>query len=120
MGGTSDNSFDEETQTGITVGYSITDDEEMTPEIEKYVRELAKRYGQDDRVIIWNIWNELGNSGRGEKSLPMAKKVIGWLREEDVKQPLTIEMWGAQVKGNYYEGLNNPCFHGEVGWIGKT
>lgn len=55
MGGTSDNSFDEETQTGITVGYSITDDEEMTPEIEKYVRELAKRYGQDDRVIIWNI-----------------------------------------------------------------
>lgn len=46
----------------------------MTPEIEKYVRELAKRYGQDDRVIIWNIWNELGNSGRGEKSLPMAKK----------------------------------------------
>ena len=89
-------------------------------EIEKYVRELAKRYGQDDRVIIWNIWNELGNSGRGEKSLPMAKKVIGWLREEDVKQPLTIEMWGAQVKGNYYEWLNNPCFHGEVGWIGKT
>lgn len=74
FGGTSDNSFDEETQTGITVGYSITDDEEMTPEIEKYVRELAKRYGQDDRVIIWNIWNELGNSGRGEKSLPMAKK----------------------------------------------
>lgn len=114
FGGTSDNSFDEETQTGITVGYSITDDEEMTPEIEKYVRELAKRYGQDDRVIIWNIWNELGNSGRGEKSLPMAKKVIGWLREEDVKQPLTIEMWGAQVKGNYYEWLNNPCFHGEV------
>lgn len=86
----------------------------MTPEIEKYVRELVKRYGQDDRVIIWNIWNELGNSGRGEKSLPMAKKVIGWLREEDVKQPLTIEMWGAQVKGNYYEWLNNPCFHGEV------
>ena len=23
-------------------------------------------------------------------------------------------MWGAQVKGNYYEWLNNPCFHGEV------
>ena len=45
-----------------------------------------------------------------KKSLPMAKKVIGWLREEDVKQPLTIEMWGAQVKGNYYEWLNNPCF----------
>ena len=37
LGGTSDNSFDEETQTGITVGYSITDDEEMKPEIEKYV-----------------------------------------------------------------------------------
>ena len=73
MGGTSDNSFDEETQTGITVGYSITDDEEMTPEIEKYVRELAKRYGQDDRVIIWNIWNELGNSGRGEKSFRWLK-----------------------------------------------
>ena len=52
FGGTSDNSFDEETQTGITVGYSITDDEEMTPEIEKYVRELAKRYGQEFCVLI--------------------------------------------------------------------
>ena len=29
----------------------------------------------------------------------MAKKVIGWLREEDVKQPLTIEMWGSAGKG---------------------
>ena len=70
MGGTSDNSFDEETQTGITVGYSITDDEEMTPEIEKYVRELAKRYGQDDRVIIgisgmnWEIQEEEKNHFR--------------------------------------------------------
>ena len=101
FGGTSDNSFDEDTQTGITVGYSVTDDSKMEPVIEAYVRELAKKYGQDDRVIIWNIWNELGNSGREAMSLPMAKKVIGWLRDEDVKQPLTIEMWGAQVKGNY-------------------
>ena len=52
FGATSDNSFDEETQPGITVGYSITDDEEMTPEIEKYVRELAKRYGQEFCVLI--------------------------------------------------------------------
>ena len=76
FGGTSDNSFDEETQTGITVGYSITDDEEMTPEIEKYVRELAKRYGQDDRVIIWNIWNELGNSVEEEE-----KNHFRWLKK---------------------------------------
>ena len=74
---------------------------------------------EDDRVIIWEYsgmnWEF---KEEGEKSLPMAKKVIGWLREEDVKQPLTIEMWGAQVKGNYYEWLNNPCFM--VRWIGKT
>lgn len=79
FGGTSDNSFDEETQTGITVGYSITDDEEMTPEIEKYVRELAKRYGQDDRVIIgisgmnWEIQEEEKNHFRWLKSNRMVK-----------------------------------------------
>ena len=115
FGGSSLNSFDVDTQSGDSIGYNITDETDMEPVVEEYIRELARVYGQDDRIIIWNIWNELGNSGRDAMSMPMARKVIGWFREEDVKQPLTIEMWGAQTDGkNYYEWLHHPKIYGEV------
>lgn len=115
FGGSSNNSFDSDTQNGETIGYNITDEPEMKPVVESYVRELAKRYGSDRRILIWNIWNEIGNSGRGMKSMPMMKKIFGWLREEDVMQPLTAEMWGAQIEGSsYYQWLNHPRFYGQV------
>ena len=113
FGGSSVTPFDDETQLGDVAGYNIIDEPEMEPVAEAYVRELAKTYGQDDRIIIWNIWNEIGNSQRGDKSLPMMKKVFGWLREEDVKQPLTSDVWGAGSEGPY-GGLNDPRIYADV------
>jgi hypothetical protein len=97
FGGAPETPFTDEVQPdGDKVGYEITDEPDMQPVVEKYVRELARKYGQDDRIIIWNIWNEPGNSERYMKSAPLMKKVFAWLREEDVKQPLTAETWGLE------------------------
>ena len=93
FGGTTVTPFDADTQNGGIVGYDITDEPEMEPVVHAYVKELAKVYGQDDRILIWNIWNEAGNSQRMEKSVPLMRKVFGWIREEDVKQPLTADVW---------------------------
>ena len=113
--GTDANSFDIETQTGGNIGYNEIDEPEMEPVVEQYVKELAARYGQDSRIIIWNVWNEIGNSSREDLSLPMLRKVFAWLREMDVSQPLTSELWGAQVNGDsYYTWLNDPHIFGEV------
>ena len=66
FGGTSDNSFDEETQTGITVGYSITDDEEMTPEIENWQNVMVRMTGLSFGIsgMNWEIQEEEKNHFR--------------------------------------------------------
>ena len=115
FGGTDQNAFDEKIQAGENIGYSIVDEPEMEPVIKQYVSDLAEHYGKDPRILIWNIWNEIGNSGRDAMSLPMMRQIFAWLREADVSQPLTSDMWGAQVQGEtYYAWLNDPHIFGEV------
>ncbi|MFR6330537.1 MAG: beta-galactosidase [Eisenbergiella sp.] len=84
--------FDDSTQSGESIGYSITDDPENRPVIEEYIKELASRYGQDPRILMWNVWNEAGNSGRLSRSLPMMEVVFTWLREANVMRPLTADV----------------------------
>ena len=113
FGGTAVTPFDSDTQNGDTVGYDITDEPEMEPVVEAYVREMARTYGNDKRILIWNVWNEAGNSQRMEKSVPLMKKVFGWMREEDVMQPLTADVWGAGAD-HPYGWLKNPGIYAEV------
>lgn len=77
------------------------------------MKELAQTYGQDNRILIWNIWNEAGNSQRMEKSVSLMKKVFEWMREEDVKQPLTADVWGAGAE-HPYGWLKNPGIYADV------
>ena len=93
------NSFDVDTQSGDSIGYNITDETDMEPVVEEYIRNWQGVYGQDDRIIIWNIWNELGNSDEMQCRCQWRVKLLAGLGSEDVKQPLTIEMWGAQTDG---------------------
>ena len=113
FGGTAVTPFDSDTQNGDTVGYDITDEPEMEPVVEAYVREMARTYGNDKRILIWTVWNEAGNSQRMEKSVPLMKKVFGWMREEDVMQPLTADVWGAGAD-HPYGWLKNPGIYAEV------
>ena len=98
------------------VGYSITDDEGMDEIVEEYIKQLANKYGQDDRILIWNVWNEAGNSNRGTMSLPMMTNVFNWLRKYDVSQPLTADVWGnmEEKKGNPCIELTNPRMDSEI------
>lgn len=113
FGGSPVTPFDDDTQNGDIVGYNIIDEPEMESVAEAYVRELARIYGKDERILIWNVWNEPGNSQRLEKSVPMMKKVFGWLREEDVMQPLTADVWGAGAE-HPYGWLKNPGIYAQV------
>lgn len=77
------------------MGYNVTDDPGMEDVMRAYIHQLAEHYRDDPRIIMWNIWNEPGNSGRGSKSLPMMRKVFQFMREEDVSQPLTADVFAA-------------------------
>jgi len=113
FGGSNVTPFDDDTQNGDTVGYDIVDEPDMEPQVKAYVQEMARVYGQDDRILIWNIWNEAGNSQRMEKSVPLMRKVFAWMREADVKQPLTADVWGAGAD-HPYGWLKNPGIYAEV------
>jgi len=74
-------------------GYIIGDDKENWPMIEKYVKDLVGTFGQDDRILVWDIWNEPGNSKRGSMSLELMTRAFEWAREMNPIQPLTAGPW---------------------------
>ena len=74
-------------------GYCLLDDPEYEGKYYDMVAELAETYGQDDRIQIWDVWNEPGNSNRGMMSAEAMVKFFTILREKKVKQPLTADVW---------------------------
>jgi hypothetical protein len=88
-GGTIVTSFDG----GSKIGYNLCDDKENWPELEKYVRDLVTQFGQDERVVVWDIWNEPGNSNRDGMSQEFMERVFEVVRSENPIQPLTAGPW---------------------------
>lgn len=57
------------------------------------VREIVEKYKNDERIIIWDVFNEPGNSRRHNLSLPHLRKLFEIIREIDPIQPLTCAIW---------------------------
>jgi hypothetical protein len=63
------------------------------PLLKKYVQDILTTFGNDKRILLWDLYNEPGNSGKGIKSLPLLKKVFEWAREVSPSQPVTSGVW---------------------------
>lgn len=74
-------------------GYSVLDCPETAAKYYEYVREIVEKYKDDERIIIWDVFNEPGNSNRGSMSLPHIKKFLEIIRGINPSQPLTIGIW---------------------------
>ncbi|MBP3360782.1 MAG: cellulase family glycosylhydrolase [Clostridia bacterium] len=74
-------------------GYHLIDEPEYTEKHYEFVRELVTKYKDDERIIIWDVYNEPGNSNRKSLSLPHLKKFFEIIREIDPIQPLTVGVW---------------------------
>ena len=61
------------------------------------VREIVEKYKNDERIFIWDLFNEPGNSRRGAMTLPHLKKMFEIVREIDPVQPLTAGAWKFDV-----------------------
>lgn len=73
--------------------YSPVDEPELAEKFYEYCEDLASRYAKDERVIVWNIWNEPGNSSRGTLSVPHMKRAFEIFRSHDPIQPLCADVW---------------------------
>jgi hypothetical protein len=66
--------------------------------LEGYVKDILSAFKNDQRIAFWDLYNEPGNSGYGEKSLPLLKEVFRWGREVNPTQPLTSAVWSINLK----------------------
>ena len=85
-------------------GLEVLKDSTQYPRLEAYVKGVVKRFADDKRVLVWDIWNEPDNINPGsygqlelkDKGLivaPLLKKAFEWSRSVNPSQPLTSGIW---------------------------
>ncbi len=74
-------------------GYPASKDNANSPELKKYVQDIVSTFKNDDRVLLWDLYNEPGNSGKNTESLPLLKNVFSWAREVNPSQPISAGLW---------------------------
>ena len=74
-------------------GQKAVTNETLFPIYEAYVKDLLLSFKNDQRVLIWDLYNEPGNSGHKNETFPLLTKVFSWARETQPSQPLTAGLW---------------------------
>ncbi len=89
-------------------GDVLYQDTTLFAELEVYVKDVLKRFAHDKRVVMWDLYNEPGNSGYENRSLNLLDKVYQWSREVNPDQPLTSAVWDIRLKDlNRYQLENS-------------
>lgn len=85
-------------------GRVILADDAKQDALEEYVKDVVKRYGQDERVIVWDLFNEPDNPNansygplelpnKDERAERLVRLSFKWAREVNPTQPLTVGLW---------------------------
>jgi hypothetical protein len=61
--------------------------------LEAYVKDLLTTFKNDQRILLWDLYNEPGNNKQFNKSLPLLQKVFQWAREVNPSQPVSAGLW---------------------------
>ncbi len=80
----------------MTPGAEVVNDPTRWGELEIMVKDILRTYADDDRILMWCLYNEPENIRRGVKSsLPLLRETFKWAREVNPSQPLTSPVWTA-------------------------
>jgi hypothetical protein len=85
-------------------GQKVLKDSTQYPMLEKYVKAVVGKFANDDRIVMWDVWNEPDNMtgpsyekvetpDKVELVLPLLKKTFEWARSANPVQPLTSGVW---------------------------
>lgn len=118
-------------------GHQVATDPVQEPRLKAYVQDIVKTFAEDPRVLLWDIYNEMGNtfltigtlSGyirwpkmaarafrhlfRPLPTLPLLLKTAQWIREINPSQPITAGIWfaGKSLKNQLIEVSDVISFH---------
>jgi hypothetical protein len=84
-------------------GQAVVNDPTKWDRLEKYVADVVGTFRDDKRILMWDLYNEPGNSGQSEKSMPLLKKTFQWARAAKPSQPLSVGVWRNAKNFNEYQ-----------------
>jgi len=81
--------------------------------LEDYVKGILNSFGDDDRVLMWDLYNEPGGGDLGRKSLGLLKEIFRWTREAEPSQPISVGVWFDDDELNDFQLSNSDIvtFH---------
>ncbi len=85
-------------------GHARVTDSSVWMSLKAYVQDVVGSFGRDRRVIAWDLYNEPGNAGMGDKSLPLVNAAFDWARETEASQPLTAGVWN--MSANFQDAMS--------------
>lgn len=74
-------------------GKKIHNDSTQWKSLEGYVKDILGRFKNDQRILLWDLYNEPANSNYGLSSLPLLKNIFHWAWSIRPSQPLTVGVW---------------------------
>jgi hypothetical protein len=95
-------------------GQKESSDTTYFPVLKEYVQDLLNHFADDDRIVLWDLYNEPGNSDKTDASLNLLEHVFCWARQAKVTQPLTSGIWDLSLKNlNEFQLINSDIitFH---------
>jgi Glycosyl hydrolases family 2, TIM barrel domain len=78
-------------------GKLLYDDPTLMTVLEKYVKDVLQYFKNDPRVLLWDLYNEPGNSNYGNKSMILLSNVFKWSEEINPVQPLSAGIWNRSL-----------------------
>lgn len=63
------------------------------PRLEDYVCGVLEHFAQDERIRIWDLYNEPGNEALIGNALPLLAQTFRWARSIGVAQPVISGIW---------------------------
>ncbi len=82
---------------------SVHDDSTQWGYLKDYVHDVLRSFRHDKRILMWDLYNEPGNSGYGQTSMPLLNKVFDWAWEIRPDQPLTCATWSNDQQYNTFQ-----------------
>ena len=89
-------------------GQPASTDTSNYPELESYVKDVLTTFAHDKRILLWDLYNEPGNSGKGDSSLPLLTKIFQWARSVNPDQPVSAGLWAWDLENlNQFQAANS-------------
>jgi hypothetical protein len=71
--------------------------------LKEYIQDILTSFRDDERIRLWDLYNEPGNNQLNESSLGLLRASFEWAREINPSQPLTAGVWFENIHLNEFQ-----------------